>query len=292
MSAQCWCFNCAGRIVSRKTFISHGRKDKPDKPIQQQPLPLASMDDSDVLTVLEHDEIDFSSDDGTVNALGLGGEEEDDSRIGRGKLSASEVTLFLLDWMSTHKITDSATNGLWSLVQLLLPGEVDIPTFNQVKKILKDNEVKYVKRYDLCPNDCIVYFDSTYLHTKYKHSHRRACPECGANRYVVDPKDGLERAAKVFFFFPIAPYVRSLYSRPDLLPFLYTDSEKGVSEGHVKKSRGWARKMWDDPKLADDHRNLGLIGTTDGVPFFDDQKRGTLLYIYYKKSFVLIRIRT
>ena len=44
--------------------------------------------------------------------------------------------------------------------------------------------------------------------------------------------------------------------------------------------------MWDDPKLADDHRNLGLIGTTDGVLFFDDQKRGTLLYIYYKKSYV------
>ena len=159
---------------------------------------------------------------------------------------------------------------------MLLPEGVDIPTFNQVKSILRRNEAAYVKRYDVCPNDCIVYFDSKHLPPRsvYKHSHRTKCPVCDTPRYVTDPADGAKRAAKVVFFFPIAPYIRSLFARPDLVPYLYHDSDRGITEGHVKRSRGFKKKMWDDPRMAADHRNIGIVGTTDGVPFFDDQKRG------------------
>ena len=127
---------------------------------------------------------------------------------------------------------------------MLLPEGVDIPTFNQVKSILRRNEAAYVKRYDVCPNDCIVYFDSKHLPPRsvYKHSHRTKCPVCDTPRYVTDPADGAKRAAKVVFFFPIAPYIRSLFARPDLVPYLYHDSDRGITEGHVKRSRGFKKK--------------------------------------------------
>jgi hypothetical protein len=68
--------------------------------------------------------------------LGLQQQVSESSRVGRGRLSAAEVTLFLLDWMCSHKQTDKAARDIWSLCQLLLPGQVDIPTFTQVKKLL------------------------------------------------------------------------------------------------------------------------------------------------------------
>ena len=112
------------------------------------------------------------------------------------------------------------------------------------------------------------------------HAHRLKCPKCGASRYVDDPKDGAKRAAKCFYFFPLAPYVRSLYSRPDLVPHLYADRyDPNEPEGGVRRSRGWKMKMQDNPQMAQDHRNLGLVGTTDGVPFFRDQRRGGWPYI-------------
>ena len=37
--------------------------------------------------------------------------------------------------------------------------------------------------------------------------------------------------------------------------------------------------MLDDPVMAADPRNIGLVATTDGVPFFDDQKRGAWPFV-------------
>ena len=49
--------------------------------------------------------------------------------------------------------------------------------------------------------------------------------------------------------------------------------------GSVTRSRGFRRKMIDNPHMGSDHRNLGLIGTCDGVPFFDDQRRGGWCFV-------------
>ena len=104
------------------------------------------------------------------------------------------------------------------------------------------------------------------------------CPVCNTGRYVVDPTDNKLRPAKVIFFFPIAPFVRSLFSRPDMVPHLYTDAD-GMPEGHVTRSRGFEQKVRANPHMNKDHRNLGLVGTTDGVPFFNDQRRGAWPFI-------------
>ena len=202
--------------------------------------------------------------------------------------------------------------------------QVSLNTFNQVKQVLDEAQTKYVRRYHVCPNDCIVYYNSANFEQEYRHEHRTRyktartrrcsdvglclpdvsgcnrrrkhvgmymhcrsdvvfildfrCPVCNTGRYVVDPTDNNLRPAKVIFFFPLAPFVRSLFSRPDMVPHLYTDAD-GRPEGHVTRSRGFQRKLHDNPHLNQDHRNLGLVGTTDGVPFFNDQRRGAWPFI-------------
>ena len=104
------------------------------------------------------------------------------------------------------------------------------------------------------------------------------CPKCGLGRYVVDPQDNSLRPAKVFFFFPVASYIRSLFARPDVVTHLYHDPD-GRPESHTFRSRGFKKKIIDNPHMNTDHRNLGLVATTDGVPFFDDQRRGHSTHI-------------
>ena len=50
-------------------------------------------------------------------------------------------------------------------------------------------------------------------------------------------------------------------------------------EGGILQSRGFKQKVLDNPDMNQDHRNLGLVGTTDGVPFFADQRRGAWPFV-------------
>ena len=78
-----------------------------------------------------------------------------------------------------------------------LPQDVDIPTWNSVKGILRKCETKYCQRIHICRNDCIAYWNAEHLPESYRHAHRNTCPVCGEARYVVDPQGGAKRAAKV-----------------------------------------------------------------------------------------------
>ena len=58
---------------------------------------------------------------------------------------------------------------MWNLTKMLLPGQVSTTTFGEVKGAIERAEVKYVQRYHVCPNDCIVYYDSKHLPENYRH---------------------------------------------------------------------------------------------------------------------------
>jgi hypothetical protein len=194
------------------------------------------------------------------------------------QLTSPEIVLLFLDWMCKHKLTDSAAKDLWTLMTRFMPEGVDLPAFHTLKTMLHKSEDEYVQRLDICPNDCIVYWNSTHLATPYSHAHRTLCPVCRHPRYVTDPKDNNLKPAKTLFFFPLSPYVRSLYRRRELVPYLLHDVDH-APEGHVLRSRGFQMKIRDNKHMNGDHRNLGLIGTTDGVPFFDDQRRGAWPFV-------------
>jgi hypothetical protein len=275
MSSQCWCFTCSGGIVSRNTFIAHGRKEKPDRPTRKRRLEMISVppEVAPQIAPVELDPpalADHDFDDPWATIL-----ERMEGEIGKGQLTGAQVSLLLLDWMSSHKVTDAAARCVWSIVSALMPEDADMPSFYSVKERLRQFEEGAVRRIDICPNDCIAYYDTIHLSGNFacKNSHRTKCPKCDVSRYVRDPKTGRDLPAKSIFHFPLKSYVRSLYDRPDLSAYLWHDCGDNP-EGHVTRSRGFKKKVTDNPCMASDNRNLALVGTTDGVPFFDDQIRG------------------
>jgi hypothetical protein len=122
-------------------------------------------------------------------------------------LLREQITLLVLDWMTSKKITDSAAKMMWEIVALMMPEDANIASWAQIKIALKKAESNHVERIDICVNDCIAFWDSTSLPESYRHSHRQKCPECNELRYVTDPVDGKERSRKVFVVFHISTIV-------------------------------------------------------------------------------------
>ena len=282
MGLQCFCFWCAGKVVGRSTFYRHGAHDRPPGARDRQPKEQAgfvSVENAEGLEQMsdsDEEELGLSEepvhpDPGYYDPFDLTG--EDGAGDGGEGLSGGSLTLLLLDWMSSGKVSDAAAHTVWDIVKALVPDGTDMRTFRSVKNILSRVEPRFVQRIEVCRNDCVAFWDSTSLPVPVKHSHRTSCPVCGARRYLTDPNDGAQRAAKAFYFFPLAPYVRGLFARADLVNFLYTDRyDPTEPPGSVRKSRGWKAKMVDNETMSTDHRNLALVETCDGVPFFREKK--------------------
>ena len=114
-----------------------------------------------------------------------------------GKMSEVEAVLFMLDLMSSHKTTDELGKSVWDVLRAAL-GE-DMVTFNSVKALLKMFQTDHVVVVDICVRDCIAFYDCPAVEgcPDYKHGHRSACPKCGEERWVVEPKTGKRKARKV-----------------------------------------------------------------------------------------------
>ena len=80
------------------------------------------------------------------------------------------------------------------------------------------------------------------------------------------------------FHFPVKYWVRSLFARHDIVPFMLADCGERPAT-HVSHSRAYHAKINANPHMNVDHRNGGVVGTTDGVPFFDDQHRGAWPFV-------------
>ena len=55
-------------------------------------------------------------------------------------------------------------------------------SLDTLKTVMKKFEAGAVQRIDVCPNDCIAYWDSTYLPELYKNYYRTKCPVCSTSR--------------------------------------------------------------------------------------------------------------
>ena len=134
MSSQCFCYSCAGAIVTRKTYVTHGRRDKPDPPKRVcLEAELTSMNDPvKVMEVL--DDLNESSDTASEESVEeeVVAEDVEQPGIGRHNLSTSEVTIMILDWMCAHKSTDSSAEDVFGLFSNVLPAGVTMDTFHKV----------------------------------------------------------------------------------------------------------------------------------------------------------------
>ena len=66
--------------------------------------------------------------------------------------------------------------------------------------------------------------------------------------------------------------MRALFARPNIVKHIVAEGDMRP-EGHISNSRAFREKMVDNPHLSGDVRNLGFVGTTDGVPYFKDMVR-------------------
>lgn len=272
MSSQCWCTKCAGKIVCRTTFISHGRKYVPDPPrkrraddltLSSMPMDVAPGEDD---YPDEHNYNSSSSDsDEEESFLGvpvaeLNNEDGARPRVGPSALSAEELVVFLLDWMHGHKITDAAGKDIWKLFKAILPSDVDMGTFSRVKNFMRKFEYKAVRRIDICVNNCVVFWNSKNLPRSFRslHAHRTRCPVCGEPRYVTDPATKKDTARKVVYHFPLAAYIRGLFSRKDLAQHL-SHTHGYRPDSHIVLSRGFKEKVLDNPNMQGDARNIGTL---------------------------------
>jgi hypothetical protein len=224
--------------VCRNTWVSHGRVHKPPAPLRGLDQIMVSLPEHESEHEYESDEnmpplvySDDDSDDSDDSDDDFPGDDSDDSGeegdgIGRGKLTRKEVTMLVLDWIASKKVTDAAAEMMWEIVTLMMPEDAEVASWHQIKGALRKAEKGLCQRIEMCPNDCIAYWDSKHLPQEYKHARRTKCPLCNTTRYVTDPADGKERARKVAYIIAcidiIDSYVDIFYIYVDIFYF-YVD---------------------------------------------------------------------
>ena len=215
--SKCWCTDCKGAWRTVRTARKHSKKRRLVSQIHEEqnnasaaglvsysepqndaPAPGSEVQDDinaglndpeapgvkEALAAAEYDPLSLLR----QRTSEEGGDGGGVGPIGRAGLNEAELTLVLLDLLCAHKITDSAAEDMWNVVKMLLPPDIDAKSFRTVKKILDDHRDKTVVRIDVCPNDCIAYWDSSYLATPVRNAYRMKCPVCGVSRYVDDPQ--------------------------------------------------------------------------------------------------------
>jgi hypothetical protein len=180
----------------------------------------------------------------------------------------AEVMLTVLDWYSSHKQTYTATSDAYRLLALVVPPGTTVGTFNQMRTVLERHKLETCREYDACWKGCIVYkdFSDTGPFASHEYASLTACPKCKEPRYAGI--GNYRRASHTVHFFPIASYLKDMFQRPDMEASLDNRPTDHTPSASIKRSRGYREKMLRDPNINSDHRNQGLIISSDGVPYF------------------------
>lgn len=178
-----------------------------------------------------------------------------------------EVLLTVLDWYAAHKQTFTATSDLLNILRLVVPPGTRLGTFNMLRQTLERHRLETCRQYDACPKGCVVYHDFTGVFREHQFASLDECPYCCTPRYVGMPRV----ASHCVYFFPIAPFLRDMFSNRDLVEGGYLDNRPGndTPETSIKRSRGYRSKVLDEPSLRGDRRHQGICLSADGMPYFE-----------------------
>jgi hypothetical protein len=165
-----------------------------------------------------------------------GGEDPPDLLLG-------ELMLMYFEWMGTTKVADAAAKGVYKILSVVMPSDANGGSWTTAQKMLKAIYENSVVAVDICPNDCIAYYNCKHPKMKhYQHAHRTWCPRCGADRKLTDKK-GETRSAKQGYYLPCGNWFRDLFKINGMGPELSTGAAQSRPPGHVGKSRGWHKKV-------------------------------------------------
>jgi hypothetical protein len=94
---------------------------------------------------------------------------------------------------------------------------------------------------------------------------KSCCPKCSEPRWL----NGVDEPAKTFWYLPVKYWVKDLWRQKGLGRHLANDLPG--RPGSVRASRGYRRKVSDNPDMNYDHRNIGVVATADGIPCHKDK---------------------
>jgi hypothetical protein len=247
-----------------------------EKEQEEQPLPVQEL----IPTIMaqmraheDHDEkfMDFEEpeDDDTYGVQGMFDGWDLPVGSANGTL-LGELLLYYFEWMAAHKVADTSAQAVHGLLLLLLPTDHNFPNWRYLKNLLKKVHANNVVAVDICPNDCIAFYNARHpKFADYQHEHRTKCYKCNASRYLTD-STGKTVTAKVGYYFPMDDWMKSNCKDKDLDQ--YRDNDVGeFPSGHTRLSRGWYEKMTNNPHMNKEPRNQALIGMADGIPIFKDK---------------------
>jgi hypothetical protein len=281
-------FNTVGRTTYYKHALAdrlcglHELKQEQDAPAQDIPaqLPDEPLPVQDLIPAIEEqmrlhdhyqaiDEEDVPQEEDPYGVHSLFHNWDQPLGVPSGTL-LGELLLYYFEWMSSHIVTDRCAKAVHGLLCMLLPADHNFPNWNHLKKLLDKVYKNNVVSVELCPNDCIAFWDAK--HTKYagyRHAHRTKCPKCGALRHLTDIT-GKTVAAKTGYYFPMDDWMFSNLKDRDLDE--HRDNDIGdFPAGHTRLSRGWHQKITSNPRMNSDPRHQALIGMADGIPIFKDK---------------------
>lgn len=154
-----------------------------------------------------------------------------------------ELLMLYFEWMSAHKTTDACSKDAVKMMSQLLPADANGIKWQGAQRLLQAIYDRSVVAVDLCPNDCIAFYDCKHPKmAHYKHAKRTWCPHCGADRRLTH-KDGTVRTAKTGYYLPCGTWFTDLLKMPDMASELDRDTASERPDGHASKSRGWKQKV-------------------------------------------------
>jgi hypothetical protein len=179
----------------------------------------------------------------------------------------------MLDWMGQIKATWVSAEDVWDMLQSVCGGR-PFPVFRKVKKMVKDYLNRRMERVDMCPKGCVAYINCEHPRLQgpeWQNASADKCPVCTSPRWLprVLRPDGTfspARAVKEFFYQPVKHWFQDMYRRADIVPHLRNNLPG--RPGAVRRSHGYQNKVVNNPVLNQDVRNLGIVGSHDGVPCF------------------------
>jgi hypothetical protein len=193
----------------------------------------------------------------------------------------AEVMLIYFETISVFKAKAAMAKGIYMLMKCILPAGSNLGTYSRAKNMLETLHNQRVLKVDLCPKDCIAYYDCQHPKmSEYKHAHRTWCPHCGADRKIT--VGGITRSAKAGYYIALGPWFRDIFAQNDLKEDRSQTQGPPAPPGHVTKSHGWHNKITANPNMNADHRNQALIGMSDGVPLFKDMNASSVTPIAFR----------
>jgi hypothetical protein len=182
----------------------------------------------------------------------------------------------VINWLGVSKSSWVSGQDVWTITETVCE-RVDFPIFNRVKGLVKDYLEGRMIRIGMCTKGHVAYYDCSHPKLQapqFQNAHEDHCRMCGESRYLpakyrpdgsMLPREHL----KEFYYQPIKHWLKDLFRRPDLAPYLANDALG--PPGGVRRSHGYRAKVLTNPVMNKDHRNQALIATADGIPCFKNK---------------------